>query len=125
MRYIALKAFFGLSIVFSTVLLLTDVALWTVAPDHAYALIILTLADCILLGAAFRYSRAILRYAKYWGIFKTILLLGDVFTAPQYGLTYIEFATYLFSLWQFVGLFLSQIGITISAILYTRFLKIL
>jgi hypothetical protein len=45
------------------------------------------------------------------------VLLGDIVTAPRFGLMYIEFADYLFSLWSFTGLVLSQLGIASSVIM--------
>ncbi|MCS7146400.1 MAG: hypothetical protein RMJ28_01195 [Nitrososphaerota archaeon] len=120
MKTAALKAFLLSSIFFSLVLLLTDAELWAVAPSHAYVLIILILADIMLLGLVSRRIPRAVKSAFYWGTFKTLVLLGDVLTAPQYGLTYAEFAYYLFSLWPFVGLFVSQLGIAFSATLAVR-----
>ncbi|MEM0381743.1 MAG: hypothetical protein QW059_00125 [Nitrososphaerota archaeon] len=120
MKDIALRFFLGLSILFSLVLLLTDAELWAVAPEHAYTLILLTTVDFFLLAFLFRKNRLGIRLATYWGVAKSLLLLGDILTAPQYGLTYAEFAAYLFSLWAFVGLLLSQVGVAASGLALLR-----
>ncbi|MEM0482191.1 MAG: hypothetical protein QXM16_04805 [Nitrososphaerota archaeon] len=118
MRNTTLKLFLCLPILFSLVLLVTDAELWTAAPEHAYPLIPLTIMDSIALDAVFTDRNSVLRLTLFWRIFKTVLLLGDILTAPAFWLAYTEFAAYLFSLWAFTALVLSQLGITASATAY-------
>lgn len=120
MRYLVLNISLGLSIFFAAALLLTDAELWAVAPDHAYALILLTVVDGVLLYLVLRRNLRAISFTRFWGALKAVLLMGDILTAPQYGLPYVEFAAYLFGLWAFTGLFLSQIVIAVSAFAYLR-----
>jgi hypothetical protein len=108
------------SIFFSTVLLLTDPELWTVAPFHAYVLIGLTGLDVLMLTASLRGSILVARIGVLYGLGKLALFLGDIFTAPEFGTTYWEFASYLFSLWAYDGLLASQIGIVAGSYLDRR-----
>jgi arsenite oxidase small subunit len=58
-----------------------------------------------------------------WAVLTVILQIGDIITAPQYGMTPQHFAGYLFGLWAFDGLLLMQ-GIVIGLGLFSRsFLK--
>jgi len=123
LRFLLVNLSLGLSIFFAASLLLTDAELWAVAPDHAYALLVLMLLDCIMLLLVLRRKGFAIRFTQYWGAFKALLFLADILTAPQYGLTYLEFATYLFSLWAYNGLLLSQILITASGLNYMRSVK--
>jgi hypothetical protein len=103
-------------------LLLTDAELWTVAPDHAYGLAAMVGADLLMLAALL--SRKVgtrgLRYISVAGVVKLALVVGDVLTAPQFGLSYQEFANYLFSLWAYDLLVVSQVGIATSAYAWSR-----
>ncbi len=86
------------SIAGQTHLLLTDAELWNVAPGHAYGLIAITVIDFLVfplfvLGHSLR--RKLL---TVWVLLKLVLILGDVLTAPEFGLSYLEFAAYLFGL---------------------------
>jgi hypothetical protein len=112
-----------LSSIFAGVyLLLTDAELWTVAPDHAYGLVAMVGADLLMLAALL--SRKVgtrgLRYISVAGVVKLALVVGDVLTAPQFGLSYQEFANYLFSLWAYDLLVVSQVGIATSAYAWSR-----
>ena len=51
-----------------------------------------------------------------------ILLFGDIVTAKNFGLTYYEFAVYLFNIWSFNGLIISQL-IIILLIMIKKHLK--
>lgn len=112
-----------LSSIFAGVyLLLTDAELWTVAPDHAYSLVAMVGVDLLMLAALL--SRKVgtrgLRYISVAGVVKLALVVGDVITAPQFGLSYQEFANYLFSLWAYDLLVVSQVGIATSAYAWGR-----
>lgn len=97
-----------LSMFFSGVLLLTDAELWTVAPSHAYVLVGFTAVDAVLAGVVTRGWRKAGDAGIIYGVGKFALFLGDILTAPEFGLTYEEFAAYLFGLWGYNGLLASQ-----------------
>ena len=103
-------------------LLLTDAELWTVAPDHAYSLAVMVGADLLMLAAMLsrKVGTRALRYVSVAGVVKLALVVGDVLTAPQFGLSYQEFANYLFSLWGYDLLVVSQVGIATSAYAWSR-----
>ena len=103
-------------------LLLTDAELWTVAPDHAYGLAAMVGADLLMLAALLsrKVGTRALRHISVAGVVKLALVVGDVLTAPQFGLSYLEFANYLFSLWAYDLLVVSQVGIATSAYAWSR-----
>ena len=103
-------------------LLLTDAELWTVASDHAYSLAVMVGADLLMLAALLsrKVGTRALRYVSVAGVVKLALVVGDVLTAPQFGLSYQEFANYLFSLWAYDLLVVSQVGIATSAYAWSR-----
>ncbi|MEM2024575.1 MAG: hypothetical protein QXG69_07300 [Candidatus Caldarchaeum sp.] len=99
-----------LSVIFSAVLLLTDAELWASAPHHGYGLAGLAIADMAILTVLQTGRIASPRkIVMVWGLAKFVVFLGDVLTAPEFGITYGEFASYLFSLWAYDGLLISQI----------------
>ncbi|MCS7133486.1 MAG: hypothetical protein NZ921_01615 [Candidatus Caldarchaeum sp.] len=104
-----------LSVFFGVVLLVTDAELWTVAPSHAYVLIGFTVVDLGLVWPASTGWRRMADFGIFWGVGKFALYLGDILTAPEFGLTYAEFAAYLFSLWGYNGLLASQALIALGA----------
>jgi hypothetical protein len=103
-------------------LLLTDAELWTVAPDHAYGLADMVGVDLLMLAALLsrKVGTRALRYVSVAGVVKLVLVVGDVLTAPQFGLSYQEFANYLFSLWAYDLLIVSRVGIATSAYAWSR-----
>jgi hypothetical protein len=103
-------------------LLLTDAELWTAAPDHAYGLAAMVGVDLLVLAALLsrKVGTRALRYISVAGVVKLALVVGDVLTAPQFGLSYQEFANYLFSLWAYDLLVVSQVGIATSAYAWSR-----
>jgi hypothetical protein len=119
---IALYASLSSSIFAGVWLLLTDAELWAVAPDHAYGLAAMVGADVFMLAALLsgRAGRRGLRYISGAGVVKLALVIGDMLTAPRFGLSYAEFAGYLFSLWAYNLLLVSQIGIAASAYARSR-----
>jgi hypothetical protein len=98
-------------------LLLTDAELWTVASDHAYSLATMVGVDLLMLAALLsrKVGTRALRYVSVAGVVKLALVVGDVLTEPQFRLSYREFANYLFSLWAYDLLVVSQVGIATSA----------
>jgi uncharacterized membrane protein len=103
-------------------LLLTDAELWTVASDHAYGLAAMVGVDLLMLAALLsrKVGTRALRYVLVAGVVKLALVVGDVLTAPQFGLSYQMFANYLFSLRAYDLLVVSQIGIATSAYAWSR-----
>ncbi|MEM2800837.1 MAG: hypothetical protein QXR26_07225 [Candidatus Caldarchaeum sp.] len=47
------------------------------------------------------------KHGLVWGLAKFAVFLGDMLTAPEFGISYEEFASYLFGIWAYVGLYLS------------------
>ncbi|MEM1942766.1 MAG: hypothetical protein QXO30_04365 [Candidatus Caldarchaeum sp.] len=120
MRYVYVVLALSSSILFSLVLLLTDAELWTVAPSHAYGLMVFTFLDAVLLAAALAAWRRTANVGVFWGVGKLAVFLGDILTAPEFGTTYAEFAAYLFSLWAYDGLLASQAAITVASYIQRR-----
>ncbi len=114
MRYYYTAAAVAASIFFSAILLLTDAELWAVAPTHGYVLIVFTLLDGLVLVSALKGRRFVIRYGVLYGLIKLALFLGDILTAPEFGLSYLEFAQYLFGLWAYNGLLAAQLAIVLS-----------
>jgi hypothetical protein len=79
-------------------------------------------ADLLMLAALLsrKVGTRALRYISVAGVVKLALVVGDVLTAPQFGLSYPEFANYLFSLWAYDLLVVSQVGIATSAYAWSR-----
>lgn len=101
--------FLILSAVFGVYLLGTDQSLWILAVSHAYGLVAIVAIDLlfgmlcvVMVGRVFLWSVA--------GAFLGVLLqVGDIVTAPQYGMTVQYFAGYLFGLWAFDALLVAQV----------------
>ncbi|MEM1940939.1 MAG: hypothetical protein QXN23_07785 [Candidatus Caldarchaeum sp.] len=120
MRNTSIAAPLILSIFFSIVLLLTDAELWTVAPSHAYALAGFVGADVVVMVLAIIGLPRVSAIGMVYGVGKFAVFLGDILTAPEFGLTYYEFAAYLFSLWGYNGLLASQLLIAAGSYLAWR-----
>ncbi|BAJ50686.1 hypothetical protein CSUB_C0829 [Candidatus Caldarchaeum subterraneum] len=120
MRNTSIAAPLVLSIFFSMVLLLTDAELWTVAPSHAYALAGFMAADVAVIVLAMVGFPPIPAIGTVYGVGKFVVFLGDILTAPEFGLTYAEFAAYLFSLWGYNGLLASQLLVAAGSYLAWR-----
>ncbi|MCS7118054.1 MAG: hypothetical protein NZ957_04625 [Thaumarchaeota archaeon] len=88
----------SISIAAQVTLLLTDAELWTVAPSHAYGLLVITALDFAAYPVVLQRVQRGRVILAIWSAVKLALFLGDIFTAPEFGLTYAEFAAYLFSL---------------------------
>ena len=104
---------FFLSAAAGAFLLATDRSLWLLAVSHAAGLAIIVVID-VLLGilsvVSWKSAYVPSLAAALLGL---VLQLGDVFTAPQYGLTIAYFADYLFGLWAFDLLLALQLAILI------------
>ena len=96
----AVIALFAAAAAGGVAILLTDAHLWDTAPDHAWALVGFTGVDAALAGLmALRRPLARqtgLRVAALWAGLQCALMVADIASAPQYGLTYSQFAVYLF-----------------------------
>ncbi|MHB8567676.1 MAG: QcrA and Rieske domain-containing protein [Nitrososphaerales archaeon] len=108
-RYIAIT--FIASALLGIFLLATDHSLWLLASSHAYGLAIIVVADLVLGILNYLSVRQVYLGSIAWGVLTFLLQVGDILTAPQYKMTMVYFATYLFSLWAFDALLLAQITI--------------
>jgi cytochrome b6-f complex iron-sulfur subunit len=106
------QAFIGISLIisaaFGSYLLATDKSLWILAVSHAYGLLAICIIDLILGALNFLSVRRVLFPTLGWAILTMLLQLGDIATAPQFGMKIPYFARYLFGLWAFDGILLVQ-----------------
>ena len=98
-------------------LLATDRSLWLLAVSHAVGLIMIVAVDAILGLLSFVSPKRAYVPGIAAALLGFVLQLGDVFTAPQYGLTVAYFAEYLFGLWAFDLLLALQLTIVIVGLL--------
>jgi cytochrome b6-f complex iron-sulfur subunit len=91
-----------------TYLLATDRSLWLLAVSHAYGLVAICVIDVVLGIANVASVRRAIVPSIGWAILTLILQIGDISTASQYHLTVGAFASYLFGLWAFDTLLISQ-----------------
>jgi len=87
-----------LSVVLTIILLIFDKILWASAPANAFLLIVFIGIDLILsmllLALTYRWLFALI---AIWSAFRIATWFLAVLQAPDYGLTYGEFANYLFN----------------------------
>jgi len=98
-------------------LLATDRSLWLLAVSHAVGLIIIVAIDVIFGMLSFVSWKSAYVPSIAAAVLGIVLQLGDVFTAPQYGLTIPYFAEYLFGLLAFDVLLALQLGIVLIGVL--------
>jgi arsenite oxidase small subunit len=98
-------------------LLATDRSLWLLAVSHAVGLIIIAAIDAILAVLSFVSWRSAYVPSMAAALLGFVLQIGDVFTAPQYGLTITYFADYLFGLWAFDVLLTLQLAILLLGVI--------
>jgi len=98
-------------------LLATDRSLWLLAVSHAVGLIMIVAIDVILGVLSFASWRSAYTPSIAAAVLGIVLQLGDVFTAPQYGLTIPYFADYLFGLWAFDALIALQLAVVLIGVL--------
>ena len=84
-----------------TYLLATDGSLWNLALSHALGLIVVVVVDLAVGGLSLLSYRRVYVPSLAAAVLGIVLQLGDVATAPQYGMTVQYFASYLFGLWPF------------------------
>jgi hypothetical protein len=87
-----------LSVVLTIILLIFDQILWTSAPANAFLLIVFIGIDLalsmLLLALTYRWLFALI---AVWSAFRIATWFAAVLQAPDYGLTYAQFANYLFN----------------------------
>ncbi len=106
-----------LSSFFGVYLLATDKSLWILAVSHAYGLLAIvgiSLEFGILNVLGVRRGYLLSVAGALLGV---LLQIGDILTAPQYGMTIAYFASYLFSLWPFDALLASQLLVVLLGLL--------
>jgi Rieske Fe-S protein len=106
--------FFGgiclmLSTVFGIYLLATDHSLWILAISHAYGLVAIVGIDLVFGILSLVMVRRVFLWSVAGALLGVLLQIGDIVTAPQYGMTIQYFAGYLFGLWAFDALLIAQV----------------
>jgi cytochrome b6-f complex iron-sulfur subunit len=124
-----IQRFVGVALIFSAIfgiyLLATDGSLWLLAASHAYGLIAICAIDVALGALNLLGSRKAIILSIGWAFLTIFLQLGDIATAPQYNMTAIYFAGYLFGLWAFDAILIVQalvIALGLSTRKYSRIL---
>lgn len=101
-------------------LLLTDGSLWNLALSHALGLIVVVLVDLAVGLMSLFALRSAYVPSLAAAVLGIVLQLGDVFTAPQYNMTVQYFASYLFGLWPFDLMVLTQVAVLALALVSRR-----
>lgn len=96
------------SAAFGIYLLATDQSLWILAVSHAYGLVAIVGIDLLFGVLSFFMVRRVFLLGVAGALLGVLLQIGDIATAPQYGMTIAYFASYLFSLWAFDALLVAQ-----------------
>jgi Rieske Fe-S protein len=109
-------AFFLLSSAAGVYLLATDASLRLLAVSHAVGLVIIVILDFVLGLYNLASSKSAYVPSIAAGVLGSVLQAGDVLTAPQYGMTVLYFASYLFGLWAFDLLLALQLGVILVAL---------
>ncbi len=93
----ALVIFLIVSIVFGAVTLAFDGLLWLDNPKngHAYALIVFTLIQVVLLGSLLSRRGWAVKATLYWAAIYLVMLVLNPLTGPAIGISPAEFALYL------------------------------
>jgi cytochrome b6-f complex iron-sulfur subunit len=101
----SLQKITGIALLLSTLagvyLLATDGSLWLLAVSHAVGLVIIVLIDGVLGILNLSSRKRVYLPTLAAACLALVLQLGDLATAPQYGMTIAYFASYLFHLWAF------------------------
>jgi Rieske Fe-S protein len=101
--------FLVVSAVFGIYLLATDNSLWILAVSHAYGLVAIVGIDLLFGILSLFMVRRVFLLSVAGALLGVLLQIGDIATAPQYGMTIAYFASYLFSLWAFDALLVAQL----------------
>lgn len=105
-----------ISALFGVYLLATDQSLWILASSHAYGLVGMVSIDLILGGLSIFGTRQVYLPSIAAALLGVLLQVGDIATAPQYGMTIAYFATYLFGLWAFDALVAFQLLVIVIGV---------
>ncbi len=112
--------FIGVSLILSGIfgiyLLATDQSLWILAASHAYGLVAMVTIDLVLGLLSLFGTRQVYLPSIAAALLGVLLQIGDIATAPQYGMTLAYFASYLFGLWAFDALVATQILVIVIAV---------
>ncbi len=101
--------FLMFSAIFGVYLLATDHSLWILAVSHAYGLVAIVGIDLIFALLSLIMVRRVFLWSVAGALLGVLLQIGDILTAPQYGMTIQYFASYLFGLWAFDALLAAQV----------------
>jgi len=107
---LVLSAFFGIY------LLATDNSLWILAVSHAYGLVAIVGIDLLFGILSLAMVKRVFLLSVAGALLGVLLQVGDIVTAPQYGMTIAYFASYLFNLWAFDALIAAQLFVILLAI---------
>jgi Rieske Fe-S protein len=120
--------FIGIALLASTAfgayLLVTDKSLWLLAVSHAYGLLAICIIDVALAIVNILNVRKVFIPTLGWAVLTIALQIGDIATAPQYGMQLPYFASYLFGLWAYDALIVMQIIVIGIVLLGRRYQKI-
>lgn len=97
------------SAIFGIYLLATDNSLWILAVSHAYGLVAIAGIDLVFAILCLVMISRIFLWSVAGALLGVLLQIGDIVTAPQYGMTIQYFANYLFGLWAFDALLVTQV----------------
>ena len=120
--------FIGIALLASTAfgayLLVTDKSLWLLAVSHAYGLLAICIIDVALAIVNILNVRKVFIPTLGWAVLTIALQIGDIATAPQYGMQVSYFASYLFGLWAYDALIVMQVIVIGIVLLGRRYQKI-
>jgi len=89
---------FAVTGLLGALILSLDHILWETAPMHAYGLIAFVVIDFAAgLFVLVKPMKMAFTFAVAWSALRVIIQLGDVSLGPSFGLTYAQFADYLFN----------------------------
>lgn len=97
-------------------LLATDGSLWNLALSHALGLIVVALVDLAVGLLSLTSYRRVYVPSLAAAVLGIVLQLGDILTAPQYGMTAQYFASYLFGLWPFDLMLVVQLVVLVLGV---------
>ncbi len=117
--------FLFLSAVFGIYLLATDNSLWILAVSHAYGPVAIVGIDLVFGFLCLFMIKRVFFWSVAGALLGVLLQIGDILTAPQYGMTITYFATYLFSLWAFDALLVAQLLVVFFGLFSRIHIKVL
>jgi Rieske Fe-S protein len=126
----SLQKYMGLALLagaaFGIYLLMSDKSLWLLAVSHAYGLIAICAIDIVLgITNLMDIGRKLITLSYVWAALTIILQIGDIVTAPQYKMSMQYFAEYLFRLWPYDAILVTQVSIIVIGLSSRRFEKVL